>query len=86
MGGVKQCLGAQRFGPIGRICGRRLRLVADDVAPDAAHEPEAVAADMDERGLMDLRRATPAPRRRDNIGAGHLKKLPPSIAGASALG
>jgi hypothetical protein len=43
------------------------RLVADDRAPNAAHEAEAIATDTSQRGLMTIGRADPAPRFRDDV-------------------
>ena len=60
-------LAARGLGPVRRIRRRALRLVTDDVAPHAADQAEAIAADALERGLVPIRRADPAPRFGDDV-------------------
>ena len=59
-------------GPLARR--DRERLGADDLAPDAPREPEAIAADAPKAGLVVIGRAKPGPRDGDDargIGGGH---------------
>ena len=55
----RQRLLAARLRPVGRVGRHAFRLVADERAPDAAHEAEAIAADALQRRLMPIRRADP---------------------------
>ena len=68
--GVRERLLARRLGPIRRIRRRRLRLVADASAPDAAHQAQTIAADAFQRRLMAIARADPGARLGDDGRAG----------------
>ena len=52
--------------PVGRVGRRQLGLRAHDLAPDAAQQAEAIAADAFQRGLMAIGRADPGARRGDD--------------------
>ena len=62
--------------PVGRVWRRQFRLRAHDLAPDAAQQSEAIAADAFERGLVAIGRADPrAGFGDDEMGLGHDSKV-----------
>src|SRR4051794_12348577 len=77
--GLDERVVAARLGPVRRVRRRRRPLLAYDGAPNPAQQPETVATDALERGLMMVGRADPAPRLCDDALGSHLNKLPPSI-------
>jgi len=72
---------AGRLRPIGRIGLERFGLRTDGLAPDAAHQAKAIATNPTRGGLMQVRRADPQARLRNDPVAknAHLKRLPPSM-------
>ena len=85
---VRESLLATGFGPVGRIGSGELGLWPDNLAPDAPHEAKTIASNAPHRGLMQIRRADPRPRARDDQRTrprAHRNRLPPSIAGVLAL-
>ena len=58
------------FRPVGRIRRRQLGLRAHDLAPDAAQQAEAIAADAFQRGLVPVGRADPGAGFGDDDGVG----------------
>jgi hypothetical protein len=63
---VPQPILAAAFGPIRLVGRRQFRLATMDLPPDAAHQPQAIAADTLEARLMPIRRPDPASRSLDN--------------------
>ncbi len=79
-----QNLARPGLAPVAAVGRDRERLGADDLAPDAPRQPEAVAADAAQAGLVVVRRAEPGARDGDDargIGGGHSTRpsCPPSL-------
>lgn len=78
-GGLGQRLAAECFGPIARIGGRLFRIVAIDVAPDAAHKAKAITANNFHRRLVMIGRADSGARLGDDCVADAHSIRPPSL-------
>ncbi|EGF95348.1 proteophosphoglycan ppg4 [Brevundimonas diminuta ATCC 11568] len=82
-----QRLLAPDLGPVGTIGRRRLRLLADCLAPHPAHQAQTVRPLALHAGLMSIGRPQPPPRRRHDprapFGIPHRLRLRPSLRPAT---
>ena len=62
-----QHLAQAGLAPVPAVGRDRERLGADDLAPDAPRQPEAIAADTAQAGLIMIRRSEPGPRNGDDV-------------------